>query len=65
MNEIINQIKKIIDVRPEKCIVLGSGLDNFINELEVEYEYLKFLGFLRYDYYKKGEKKIKHKYHFV
>ena len=47
MNEIINQIKKIIDVRPEKCIVLGSGLDNFINELENTkiLDYDQILGF--------------------
>ena len=47
MNEIINQIKKIIDMRPEKCIVLGSGLDNFINELENTkiLDYDQILGF--------------------
>ena len=39
----------------ENMINSESNLFNFINELEVEYEYLKFLGFLRYDYYKRRE----------
>ena len=34
-------------MRPEKCIVLGSGLDNFINELEntKTLDYDQILGF--------------------
>lgn len=57
--------KERLDYLEKNMINSESNLFNFINEFEVEYEYLKFLGFLRYDYYKKGEKKIKHKYHFV
>ena len=34
MNNIINQINHIIDEKPDTCIVLGSGLDNFIEKLQ-------------------------------
>ena len=34
MNNIINQINNLIKTEPKICIVLGSGLDSFIKELQ-------------------------------
>ena len=49
MNNIINQIDDLIDAKPEACIILGSGLDDFVNKLHnvktLDYENIS--GFLK------------------
>ena len=65
MIDYINFSKERIDFLTDQMINSEVNLYDFIKKFDIEYEYLKFLGFLRYDYYKKNEKEIKHKYHFV
>ena len=57
--------KKQIDYMDKNMVSSENNLYNFISEENVEYEYLDFLGFLRYDYYRKNKDGIKHNYHFV
>ena len=49
MNNIIKQINALIEIKPEICIVLGSGLDGFVKQLENkrELEYKDISGFLK------------------
>lgn len=57
--------KKNIDYMDINMVSSEKNLYNFITEEKIEYEYLDFLGFLRYDYYRKNRDGIKHNYHFV
>ena len=34
LNSIISKVDKIINTKPEICIILGSGLNNFCNKLK-------------------------------
>ena len=65
MIDYVNFSKDRIDFLIEQMINSEVNLYDFIKKFDIEYEYIEFLGFLRYDYYKKNEKEIKHKYHFV
>tara|TARA_X000001036_G_scaffold440079_1_gene494236 strand:+ start:2199 stop:2918 length:720 start_codon:yes stop_codon:yes gene_type:complete len=65
---IINFIKfskKQVDYMDKNMVSSENNLYNFITEQNIDYDYLEFLGFLRYDYYRKNIGEIKHNYHFV
>ncbi len=57
--------KQQIDYMDINMVSSEENLYNFITKEKIEYEYLNFLGFLRYDYYRKNKNGIKHNYHFV
>lgn len=61
----IEYSKYQIENMEKNMISSENNLYNFVTEKNIKYEYLEFLGFLRYDYYRKNVSEIKHKYHFV
>ena len=65
MQEYISFSKERIDYLDENLINSETNLYDFITEFNISSEYLMFLGFFRYDYYRKNSKENKHKYHFV
>jgi hypothetical protein len=65
ITEYIKFSKEQVDYMDENMVSSEQNLYNFITKRNIDYEYLEFLGFLRYDYYRKNKKQIKHNYHFV
>ena len=53
MIDYVNFSKDRIDFLIEQMINSEVNLYDFIKKFDIEYEYIEFLGFLRYDYYKK------------
>ena len=61
----IEYSKNQIENMEKNMVSSENNLYNFVTEKNIKYEYLEFLGFLRYDYYRKSKSEIKHNYHFV
>ena len=65
MQEYISFSKDRIDYLDDNLINSETNLYDFITKFNIPSEFLMFLGFFRYDYYRKNDKENKHKYHFV
>jgi hypothetical protein len=71
MKRYIEYSKNRIDHLEENMINSESNLYDFVTEFNISTEYIKFLGFFRYDYFSRRKygrikkRSIKHNYHFV